>query len=973
MRKNDFTVSDVKEKMVDSDEEGDFPLHGFFKRYEAEFLASLKKSVSVVGSDNYVQQMFEDKLSASYIPDRICELVIGVLKDDREKNLQKLTTRLNAIEICLGKDRCDEVEKVGTKLIDLLSIPNRDDEKFKEYYDNLITILTLVTNKLQKRTGKSSNSNKSPPEALKDMKKILNSTHKLITSFSKDMRAMKVQVHKQAQKYASKQQKDSLQKIKLDKNSSQIYEAKPNRNSPSNEEVINEYKSKIKQLKAHIKELAIQNQNLQEDYDETMNKCKEKIQKLHEEKKQIKTYFQENLSSLTESNKKLIAKVAQLHQDKDSLKDALDEQIKNQPPEDLIKILKDKVRKTREENKEMNKSTTEFSQTIILKEQQIRSLTEHGDELVRENTILEQNMREMQEAYKNRMKEYKNEIKKLTISQTEQFAIIESNNTQIAELTANIEKKAKAIDEKSQELSFLNQVIESISNLLTEPVEVKYIPKTIKMLFKDQNKQIIELTQQIEVLSSEKEVNSATITELQAVASKVESQNMELKLLRKENRQMKRDLQKKNADLDIFKTTSQKMQADQMKDLMKQIKELQNKITRVQTQAARHYKIQEFEDIPKVLSEAKSKEILLNKIQSILNFETTVDFLHELKKMRQQAKAVEEVMALLNISQTERIAKGITRITTEHKEMKDREAQMLDILKIESPTSIVDRVIQLIQVSNELNKLKDQVSSDNVGSQIEELIKQKKELEKREEEIMIEVAASSSNAILMKIKEMKDENIEEGKILEDLCSLLEVEDLEEIKSEITSLIQFKKEYSIGELEDMKKNREMANAVYEILETQSVGDFKLRIAEYEEDKHKLERIESFFDEDSEQQIKELLAKNVNFNEMVSNYQKDLIEASHFLTKITSKVLGSEVEFTFPLVQDHQDRLINLIDESIKENNRDKQQFIDVFKAACSYGYEGSKISEALESIIEGSKKSERSRIFEEMKARCGPSS
>ena len=107
----------------------DDSLTGLFHKRQERFLAALEKVLSVVGSDQYVHQMFDDESSACYIPDRVCELIRTVLVDDREALLERLMTRLNALQACFGSERTEKIEDVGVRFIDAsMSEPRQDSE-----------------------------------------------------------------------------------------------------------------------------------------------------------------------------------------------------------------------------------------------------------------------------------------------------------------------------------------------------------------------------------------------------------------------------------------------------------------------------------------------------------------------------------------------------------------------------------------------------------------------------------------------------------------------------------------------------------------------------------------------------------------------------------------------------------------------------------------------------------------------------
>ena len=124
-----------------------------FNQREERFLASLEKVLAVIGRDVYIQQMFEDDNSASYIPDRLCELVQTVLTDDREAFLQRIMTRVNALEACFGSERIKRLEEIGTRFIEFSLAENRDNVQIRKCVELLRRQLSALDTELAVKYG----------------------------------------------------------------------------------------------------------------------------------------------------------------------------------------------------------------------------------------------------------------------------------------------------------------------------------------------------------------------------------------------------------------------------------------------------------------------------------------------------------------------------------------------------------------------------------------------------------------------------------------------------------------------------------------------------------------------------------------------------------------------------------------------------------------------------------------------------
>lgn len=115
------------------------PLLEVFEERERAFLASLEQATTVVASDEYIKQMFRDKVSVMYTPQRVCEIIKEVIVDDREQFITTLLTKLSNIEICLGREHMNDLAVIGEELA---SLPDKSDEKKVELMARLADIVS---------------------------------------------------------------------------------------------------------------------------------------------------------------------------------------------------------------------------------------------------------------------------------------------------------------------------------------------------------------------------------------------------------------------------------------------------------------------------------------------------------------------------------------------------------------------------------------------------------------------------------------------------------------------------------------------------------------------------------------------------------------------------------------------------------------------------------------------------------------
>ena len=97
------------------------PLIDLFEERKNVFLESLERIITFTGSDRFIKQMFVDDNSSLYVPNRVCEIVYHVLRDDREKFVKMLMERIEAFEACFGTSRTRQIEEIGNRLIEMSS------------------------------------------------------------------------------------------------------------------------------------------------------------------------------------------------------------------------------------------------------------------------------------------------------------------------------------------------------------------------------------------------------------------------------------------------------------------------------------------------------------------------------------------------------------------------------------------------------------------------------------------------------------------------------------------------------------------------------------------------------------------------------------------------------------------------------------------------------------------------------------
>lgn len=88
-----------------------------FMRRKETFINSLEKVLTASSKDAFIHQMFRDKHSAMYVPDRVCELIERYLTDDREALINDLYRRIRSLEACFGTSNIKRLEEIGDEIL----------------------------------------------------------------------------------------------------------------------------------------------------------------------------------------------------------------------------------------------------------------------------------------------------------------------------------------------------------------------------------------------------------------------------------------------------------------------------------------------------------------------------------------------------------------------------------------------------------------------------------------------------------------------------------------------------------------------------------------------------------------------------------------------------------------------------------------------------------------------------------------
>ena len=162
-----------------------------FNERKDQLLSSLENVFSKITTDLFIHQMFHDKTSAVFIPDRICEVCRLILKDDRENFISNLLNRVKAFEACFGAERAREIEGIGARLVEISDSPVFDEVSYRKAMQDLKEQLKQQTKDMPAEQtvtfGDVSVSQKSARSPRK-LRNYVSDIRKLQTSFLGDLR-----------------------------------------------------------------------------------------------------------------------------------------------------------------------------------------------------------------------------------------------------------------------------------------------------------------------------------------------------------------------------------------------------------------------------------------------------------------------------------------------------------------------------------------------------------------------------------------------------------------------------------------------------------------------------------------------------------------------------------------------------------------------------------------------------------------
>ncbi|OHT05559.1 hypothetical protein TRFO_26626 [Tritrichomonas foetus] len=422
------------------------PLINFYHERQEAFINSLEKAIAGVANDDYIKQMFNCKLSTTFIPDRVCELIDRITSDEREIFLTSLLEKLNSLEICFGEKNLDRLEEVGNQLNDVLSIPMFDEQQYDKHLSSLLILLAELQTEIK---SKMSNPN--------NIEKIENNTNKKI-------------INKRNINF------DNSSRI----NSNELHQISTFLNNMKNE--VNDLQSQtIKMMKSTQKKIY---QNLSKhnqffEREELLKTIQNQAQQINQLTKKLQSQQQNNyihpndsinsinsLSSINSSNQISTEKYIKRYEKAKIIIQQLSQT--NASLESNQHVLNEKIRQLKETNSKLKQNLTEISQnessSYILNEQ--KSINEQDFlSLKEENEILKQRKENQKAKFQQRLHTLEVELQEMRESSLNLQSIqLEEKDKKIKELKEQNENLLSSIHAKSQHQQKLKEKIQQINH-----------------------------------------------------------------------------------------------------------------------------------------------------------------------------------------------------------------------------------------------------------------------------------------------------------------------------------------------------------------------------------------------------------------------------------------------------------------------------------------------------------------------------
>lgn len=446
------------------------PLDSLFQERQESFLASLRSVITAMGNDEYMRQMFDDKLSVLYVPDRVCEIVRSILNDEREKYISVVFSKLNAIELCFGEKRSQRLEEVGMQLSDLYLLPIQDINRKRMLMGKVAQLARELMGDLIKHKELPGSVNPAVIDQLRtdterEVTRLKHYLKKMQTIMSKTFRDGKAEI--------SRNIRESQSRLK-----SKIHEQQR-----TIDDLRKQLKDRNEKHEQNMSQLKKRNDELQTSLSKSTSSYRQK----HQKAKQIVAKLSTELSNTQKELEQAQSKIKEMHQDNDQLKSTVKKLSDNSQEERLtqslreisqlksenerLHALEDEIAALKAQNAELTREMQEKEKTRLMEtksaEGKIGQLTNDLKQAQTENVKLKEALRKIP-VNTGKVQSLMRENKELLDRLNSREELLKASNSESQRLKDELQKMEKINEEQAASVESLADKNEQLMSELRE-------------------------------------------------------------------------------------------------------------------------------------------------------------------------------------------------------------------------------------------------------------------------------------------------------------------------------------------------------------------------------------------------------------------------------------------------------------------------------------------------------------------------
>ena len=659
-------------------------LSSLFETRKASFFASFERILNAMGNDDYIRQMFHNQLSETYVPDRICELVKGILTDEREKYISSLVAQINALELCFGVDHCKSLQKIGQELAQ-----KGDDPEAKKL---LLGQVARIAHKLMKGFLRQRQLPWQPdPAEIKPLKAQINAEIKasrdLIAEFKSDV----VRTLQEAKTKLSVGVMESRMKLERHLTEKQLELEKLSDNCNRNGQDISQLQQQKAELEIALEKTTKKARRRRDKALKIVSQLSEELENTGNELAVAKAHIQQ----LVEDNELLRTAVKRLADTSQEaqLNESLQEISMLRSENESLHALETSISELQEQNAELNRQLEEQSarmkdiddQNMVIRARCERLQADHND-LGR--------LRDENRSLKEQMKKTAVESKDAQIK-----TLKEENQRLLARLSETDQKLKKKIEISKEQEASVAVLTEQNELLVTALKDVKREYKVQKKLNVDYVQQMMELKSSMSSLTLSESIPGTPIRRPTEDEKRISELEAELNESKAAVAKLTAQVQNSTSDNERLEQRLSSYNSELVRT--KQGTEI--KVAQIIAQAKALFDISSLDDVPRVLNEVKQQitqaNSMLLRIKNTCQVKEGGDLVSEVRRIKQEwtlySQYIQEISSVLGITSVERLSRGVTDLKAQAAELRERENRIFELLNIKNSSQLIKQITRL--------------------------------------------------------------------------------------------------------------------------------------------------------------------------------------------------------------------------------------------------------------------------------------